>query len=259
MKTKKLLTFIIVTVLVVVLAIILGAVFTVNSGDLVFHSEDGSVIATPPSAPASNQVLEEFFGKNIMFLSKQEVLDSINRTFTDYHAVAVVKNFPNTITVHLVDRVAVYKVGDLYVDSFGYIMQEPQNQVIDITNQFTNVGDVVSRTVGTKLQFNNNQSNNVRLELMLQAVDAVWQLKYSYQDIPQLISGFAFEETESEQTMTIITKTGAKIIVYSPSVELVARLHSAFSVYVNNSTDVSKPEYEIHVSPNGKITTSFGN
>ena len=245
--------------LVVVVAIILGAVFTVKSGDLVFHSEDGNIIATPVSAPSSDSVLQPFYGKNIVFLSKQDVLDEINLNYPMYHAVAVVKTFPNKLTVHLVNRVAVYKVGKLYVDSFGYIMQEPVYDVIDITNVFTNATDVVSTTVGTKLQFNNNPANDAKFKLTLQAVNAVWQLNYSYQDIPLLISSFEFRETESEQTLTITTKTGVNIIVYSPSIELEMRLHLAFSVYYNDIMDVNKTGFTIYVPQKGNITTSFGN
>lgn len=259
MKSKKLLTFIIIAVLVIVVAIILGAVFTVKSGDLVFHSEAGNVIATPVDAPSSDDVLQPFYGKNIIFLPKQDVLDEINRTYTKYHAIAVVKSFPNKVTVHLVDRVAVYKVGNLYVDSFGYIVQEPANQVIDVSAAFFNVNDVVSTQIGTKLKFNNNQKNDARFDLMLQAVNAVWQLNYSYEDVPKLISNFYFEETESEQTMTVETRTGVKIVVYAPSVDLTTRLHLAFSVYYNEISDVTKYGSVIYVPQKGNITTSFDN
>ena len=34
----------------------------------------------------------------------------------------------------------------------------------------------------------NNQKNDAKFDLMLQAVNAVWQLNYSYQDIPKLIA-----------------------------------------------------------------------
>ena len=257
MKSKKLLTFIIIAVLAIVVAIILGAVFTVKSGDLVFHSEDGKVIATPADAPASNTVLQPFHGKNIVFLPKQEVLDEINRTYPQYHAIAVVKSFPNRLTVHLVDRVAVYKIGNLYVDSFGYIVQEPTHQVIDVSQAFPNAFDVESTAVGTKLKFNNNKKNDDRFALMLQAVNAVWQLKYSYQDIPMLIANFTFEETESEPTMTIVTRTGVKIVVYSPTVDLTSRLHLAFSVYYNEISDVTKEGSVIYVPLKGNITSSF--
>lgn len=257
MKSKKLLTFIIIVVLVIVVAIIFGAVFTVKSGDLVFHSEDGRVIATPAEAPSSDSVLQSFYGKNIIFLNKQVVLDEINKTYPQYHAVAVVKSFPNKLTVHLVDRVAVYKIGNLYVDSFGYVVAEPDRQVIDVSSAFSNAYDVVSTMVGTKLQFNNNQKNDAKFDLMLQAVNAVWQLNYSYQDIPSLINNFTFEETESEQTMTIVTSTGVKIVVYSPSVDLTTRLHLAFSVYYNEINDVNKEGSVIYVPQKGNITSSF--
>ncbi|MBR2975120.1 MAG: hypothetical protein IKC47_05205 [Clostridia bacterium] len=226
---------------------------------MVFHSEDGSIIATPADAPSSNEVLQPFYGKNVIFLSKQDMLDEINRSYPTYHAIAVVKSFPNKLTVHLVDRVAVYKVGNVYVDSFGYIVDEPANQVIDVSGAFSNVFDVVSTKVGTKLAFNNNQKNDAKFDLMLQAVNAVWQLNYSYQDIPKLIASFSFEEKESEQTMTILTKTGVKIVVYSPSVDLSTRLHLAFSVYYNEINDVTKEGSVIYVPQKGNITTSFEN
>ena len=92
---------------------------------------------------------------------------------------------------------------------------------------------------------------------MLQAVNAVWQLNYSYQDIPSLINNFTFEETESEQTMTIVTSTGVKIVVYSPSVDLTTRLHLAFSVYYNEINDVNKEGSVIYVPQKGNITSSF--
>ena len=70
-------------------------------------------------------------------------------------------------------------------------------------------------------------------------------------------SAFSFEETESEQSMTILTKTGVKIVVYSPSVDLESRLHLAFSVYYNEINDATKEGSVIYVPQKGNITTSF--
>ncbi len=259
MKNKKLLISISVCVALILVVVLFTVLFSVSHCRLVFHNEDGEQIATPTDGPTSNDVLHYAKGANIFFMSKEDLLASLNgdEKFADWHALSVVKSFPNVVEVHLVRRVAVCSLlvnsQVVYIDTFGYVMSEdPSTPTIDITSAFSgNMSGIVCEA-GKKLQFTSS-SDNVRLSCILETVSAVWQLKYAFNDIAQLVDEFSFDSTAD--SMTIVTSHGAKIVVAQPTYHLSVRLIKAFSVYQNGGTDMQSPETVIQVTVKGEIYT----
>ncbi|MCM1042967.1 MAG: hypothetical protein NC350_02015 [Corallococcus sp.] len=256
MKNKKILTLAIIVAVIVILIVVFVSVFTVKSVNLVYHSENGGEIASPVDAPVPDDILKSFKGKNIMFLSKSAVLDKINKDYPEYHALDVVRKFPSHLEVHFVKRQPVFCINSankIFIDSFGYVMFASDNTVINIENAFVNPGAIEQQIIGSKLVFSNAE-NNAKMEMMLTAVSAVWQLNYAFDDIPSIIASFEFGEQMS--TMTIVTSADAKIIVSKPDSNLEERLHKGFGVYYNQIKDLAKPNVEITVLPNGQVITN---
>ncbi|MBQ2914311.1 MAG: hypothetical protein IJE50_02165 [Clostridia bacterium] len=256
MKSKRLLVFIAIVAVILVIMIVLSAVFSIKSAWVVIHRFDGTENSVPPNAPTIQDILDVTEGKNIIFLSKSETLKSLQTD--DWHAVQVVKTFPNKITVHFIERALAVKIvvsgQDIYIDSKGNVMPKQENATcINISSAF-DLLDVASQEVNQPLKFN-SEKNNQRLQQILQVVMAVWRCKVELPDAPAVL-GESNVFTYNESNLVIKMPSGAKIVVYAPENNLEERMLSAFSVYFNaNNKNLQQDGVIITVREDGKITT----
>lgn len=265
MARKRILTLILVVLLIVVLIVVFATVFTVRNVELRFHLEDGKNATFPPDLANSNNlnndsVFQIVGNKHIVTLSNNDILDKLNSQYKSFHALAVIKSFPNTVTVHFAERVAVFKLNfgaGIYVDSFGYICQAPSYDVIDITETFINAVPV-SSTIGDKLSFK-REDDNKRLDMTIEVINAVWQTYYAYSDIPKIINEITFQDDaeNTNSSMTITTQSQAKIIIYEPQQNLSNRMIKALSVVYSDIIDMQKPGVVISVSTSGHISSEI--
>ncbi len=260
MKSKKLLTFIIVVAVLVVITVVFASVFAVRQIMPVYHSFDGGQMGSVNGAPTANDVLQFTKGQSILFLSKEEVINQLNEAFPEWHAIGVVKTFPNILEVHFVKRVAVVRVQiggvDVFLDSFGFVVDAPTDDGVRL-NVTSALEDPILANVnekGQKLQFA-SEINNLRLQYVLESMMALWQCKAEIENIPTILGKqnnvFTFDE---KGTMTITTGVGAKIRIMDPSTTLTDKLIKAFSVYCDESYDLQKAGVIINVYPDGKVT-----
>ena len=268
MKSKKLLVLIAIVAVVIVIVVVLSAVFSVKSADnvrLVYHSFDGNQMPAPDNgAIGADGVLKLVKGKSLVFLSKTKLLEQINTTYTDWHAYAVVKNFPNIVEIHVVRCTAMLKIyvngKEVYIDCFGYVMNPPQNgRVIDATSAFKGTDVKVAR-VGEKLDFSVDE-NDVRLGYVLEALLATWQCKVEPSNLAALLGDnnvFSFDEGNN---LIIKPASGGTIKILSPAsnlspeTTLTKRLINAYGVYYNEYADLQSDEWIITVHEDGTITT----
>lgn len=258
LKSKKLIILIAVLVAVVAIIVILATVFSVRHVSLAFHDFDGSLTLPSDGAPTEDDVLKLSSGKSMFFMSKDKLLNDLNAKFPEWHAFAVVKNFPNIIDVHFVERKAAVKVdigGNMvYVDSFGYVVNKPDDgDCVDITSAFERRAAQVEE-VGKPLQFV-EAVNNERLSIILETIITYWRCNVEIGDIPVIFgneSVFTFDENGN---FIIHTRAGAQIKVVEPSINLTNRLLSAFSVYYNDKLNLQESGVVITVEKNGNIIT----
>ncbi|MCH5159789.1 MAG: hypothetical protein J1F66_02945 [Clostridiales bacterium] len=259
MKSKKLLVLIAVIAAVVVVVVVLAAVFAVKDVVLVYHDFDGTYVAAPNEGGISTEDVSKLAkGKSAIFLSKTKLLDLVNSTYTDWHAFAVVKNFPNTVEIHVVKCTAMLKIDvngkEVYVDCFGYVMNPPESgRVMDVTSAFKGT-DTGTLNVGQKIEFT-LQENNARLEYVLKALLATWQCNIEPSDLAALLGDnnvFSFDE---DNNLLIKPFTGGTIKVISPQTNLTNRLIDAYGVYYNEYTDLQNDDWTITVHEDGRITT----
>lgn len=260
MKSKKLLALIIVVAVLVVIIVVFVSIFAVRNAEVIIRSFDGGEITATSDDPTADEVLEFCRGKSIVFLSKDKLAEELNKKFTDWHVVQIVKSFPNTVKVHIVKRVAVVKLdvnGGVYLDSFGYVVDAPVDgsQPLDISSAIKEPATTLKAVKGEKLQFQTSE-NNKRLDLVLQSIMALWQCKIEIKDIPNVLNKEDVFTFTSDGNMEILTKTNVKIVVESPNFETLTNgLIDAFSVYYNDKQNLQQQGFVITVKADGSVTT----
>lgn len=257
LKSKKLIIAIAVLVAVVAVIVILAAVFSVRQANPIVHDFSGKQIANPQDSPSADNILKLSSGKSIFFMSKDGLLSELNAQYPEWHAFAVVKNFPNCVDVHFVKRQAAVKIdlgSTVYVDSFGYVVDPPVDSTcVDITSVF-DVRDTTTNEKGKPLRFVDDKSN-ARLSLVLEAIVASWRCNVEMGDLPVVLGEenvFTFDENDN---LIVHTRAGAQIKVVEPSTNLTERLLSAYSVYYNGKLNLQQSGIVITVEKNGNIVT----
>ena len=261
MKSKKLLSLIIVVAVLIVIIVVCVSVFAVRDARVVIRSFEGGEMIAANGDPTPDDVLDFAKGKSIVFLSKDKLTEELNKKFPEWHVVHIEKYFPNTVEVHVVKRVAVVLLnvdGGVYLDNFGYVVDAPTDgsTPLDITS-FLGIlpGTTAAKNKGEKFQFENATANQ-RLDIVLQSIMALWQCKVEIADIPTILGkSDVFTFTQSGN-MEILTKTGVKIIVQEPNPQtLTEGLIDAFSVYYNNKVNLQQSGYVITVKPDGSVNS----
>ncbi len=258
LKSRKLIILIAVLVAVIAVIVIFATVFSVRQVSPVFHSFDGSLTLPSDDAPTSDAILKLSGGKSMFFMSKDWLLKELNAKFPQWHAFAVVKNFPNIIDVHFVKRQAAVKIdigGNMvYIDSFGYVVEQPaEGNCIDISSVF-DVRDTTVNELGKPLQFVEQKSNQ-HLSIVLEAIIASWRCNIELGDLPVVLGEenvFTFDEYNN---FIVHTRAEAQIKVVEPSQDLTKRLLAAYSVYYNDKLNLQQKGIVITVEKNGNIIT----
>lgn len=262
MKSKKLLISLTVVAVVVVLIVVLAAVFTVQKVTIRYHGFDGGEVLPPATdGIASNDIEKSIKGASIVFLSKANLLDELNKNenYVGWHFFAVVKQFPNVVEIHVVRRTAVAKLlsstdGEIYVDCFGYVTEKPSHEVMDISSAFQ-TKDVVNNALNQPLDFASEQSD-ARLQCVLSAIRATWQCMVDVPDMVRVLKPTdAFTFDSDNENMSIYPALGGKIVIQAPQENLDTRLISAYGVYYNNRMNIQDDGYTVTVYKNGRITT----
>lgn len=259
MKSKRLLIFIAVVAIVLVIMILLSALFSVQQAWVVFHRFDGTTTFAPEQgAPTIEDILNKAKGKNIIFLSKSELLKSLQTD--NWHAMFVVKQFPNRVEVHFFERTLAAKIvvggKDIFIDSKGNVVTNTDGKAcVNISSAFALL-DVVSQEVNQPLKFA-SEANNQRLQQILQVLLTVWRCNIEFEDIPAVLGSTNVFTYENDKLM-IEMPSGAKFEVHAPHKDLENRLIDAFSAYYNaENTDYQKDGVVIVVREDGKITTDM--
>ena len=264
MKSKKLLVLLASLAAVIVVIVILAAVFAVHDVALVYHEFDGSQMAAlDEGGIAPNDVLKLAKGKSTVFLSKNKLLERINSTYTDWHAFAVVKDFPNKVEIHIVKRTAILKIDvggkEVYIDSFGYVTNDPDpndpnSRYIDASSAFKTTTEAKTQQPGQKFEFAVAE-NNVRLQCILEALIATWQCNVDIPNLPTILAEQNVFEFDEDNNLLIKPNSGGIIKIMSPETNLTQRLIKAYGVYYNEQANVQGNDWMITVRENGTITT----
>lgn len=260
MKNKKLLIALAVIAVVIVVIIILAAVFSIRNVAIVYHKFGGAQYL-PSDGPTADEILSLCKGKSSVFFSKNKLSAQINEKFESWHVIGIIRSSYNTIEIHFVKREAVAKVDikgtNVYLDAFGYVVENSSEsaECVDITSAFIDKNTETSvNSLGSKLQFVDD-TNNSRLDSVLQAIIATWQCYVEFGDMTSVLGEKNVFTFSAGGAMTINMPLGSKIIVNSPEKNVSTKLIGAYSAYYNKSQNMQVAGVVITVSDDGKITS----
>ena len=272
MKNKKLLVLLAIVAVVVVIIVVMASVFSVRHVYLSYHMFNGD-LTTAPDGGVPTEVIESIArGKSAIFLSKANFLAQVNAKlqassdYSQWHAFAVVRNFPNKLEVHLVKRTAIAKFSlsttaeTIYIDSFGCRVTEiPEDgQCIDITSAFNATDPAAEQPADGTFKFVSAESNT-RLKYVLEAILATWQCYVEIDEMDDVLrptNAFTFDE---HGCLLVRPSQGGTIELQSPETDLSVRLQKAYGVYFNSSVNLQSDKWVITVYKNGRIKTADPN
>ena len=264
MKSKKLLVSLAIIAVVVVIIVVMASVFSVRHVSLRYHTFNGDLVAVT-GGDIPEEVIEKIAkGKSTVFLSKTSFLSQVNvelranPSYSQWHAFAVVKGFPNKLEIHLVKRTAIARLtlptGDIYLDSFGCKVNEvPEYDCIDITSAFSVTEPAAEQPKDGTFLFADEKSNQ-QLSCVLEAILATWQCYVEIDEMNIVLDATRAFEFE-DGNMIIRPRLGGKIVIMSPETDLTARLQKAYAVYYNSNVNLQDDDWVITVLKNGRIRT----
>lgn len=258
MKNKKFLILLAIAIAFISVVVAFAVVFSVGEVRSYYRTFEGNDCAPTENAPTRNDILKICKGQNVFLLDKDLLLSELNKSNRDWYAFRVVVDFPNVVQVYFIQNQAVAKVrangAELYVDSFGYIMQKPQGEgnYLDITSAFSS--DPESSEVGSPLKYASEQENT-RLKVILGALMAVWQCNVEFDNVGSIFGTENVFTFDTEENLIVTMPSGAKILVKSPETTLADRIINGLSVYYSKN-DLQKTGVVITVLKNGTITTA---
>lgn len=251
---KKRLIIIFIALAVIVLIIVLNStVFTVQNAEISFYTQEGSLTVSPAGVNA-NELITDFVGKNIFFLSEDELIDALHASdaMEDYFCIAVTREFPNTVILHLAERQPIFYLsygGTGYlIDNYGYCIgtNDTPSGYVNISNLSTWVGTIAQ---GKNVSWNSERQED--FNSICTVVNTVWRFNYDFEDIHELVKSFAFDS----DVMTIETVSGAKIVIYGFGTDTENKMIQAISVYYSDDSDNTTSATTIEVDERGRVTT----
>lgn len=261
MKNKKLLIVCIVVATLVAVVILMSALTSLSQCAVLLYDESGVQIAGNQSLPTSEEILEKYKGRNVVFLDKEEVLSELNKYYPQWHFIDIVKSFPNKIDVCITARLPLFTFSlsnkTYFLDSKGYVVSEESatgHTLISLDGVFST--SVTSAVEGALIDFSTS-TDDAKLSYVLQSVSTIWRLYYDVDEISQLVVGFQFAmENNQISQMTIVTNAGARLVVISPEKDLAERILKVVSVYTNPDKDFQNSSTIITVDQYGNVKSN---
>lgn len=243
---KRLIAFFTLLLIAAVIVILNSTVFTLQNAEVRFHNEDGSWSSDPPENFNSGGLIEDFLGRNIFFLSKSDLIASIEskEEYSNYYVVGVVMEFPNVAAVHLAERVSVFYIKETgaekgyLLDLNGYVtaagVSESANY-IDISNFSRYIESIEEHT---QIQWIEEMGD--KFEYMQNSLRTAWLFKYDNKYIPLFLKGFSFTATAEDDDITIFMKEGGEIVIKKYKENFEKKLIKGFTVFNNPTLDVKE-------------------
>ncbi|MEG1527650.1 MAG: hypothetical protein RR418_00560 [Clostridia bacterium] len=253
---KRMLVIFSILLVIVIIVVLSSTVFTVQSSNICFYNEDGS-LSTTPQELVSSDLSSSIRGKSIFFFSESKAIEAIQSDpeLNQYFVVDVVRHFPNSVTIHLAKRNPIFvlrKEGKNYLlDTFGVVIAliDDASGYVDITDDFS--AYAINLTVGQSVTWANVETGN-QYKYISCVASTVWRFYYNFSSINTIIKGFKFDKDR----LTIFTRTGAEIVILTPGEQLETKCILAFSVYASEKEDNTTEKTIIMVDQKNRVSTA---
>lgn len=263
MKNKKLLLIVAIVVICLALLVTFAACCRVADVETVIFNPDGSSYIIPSAdsgAISAEDVLKIVKGKSVFSLDKDKIAEQIQVNHPGFVCVGIVVQFPNTLTVYLVQGQACVKLStgtkEVYLDRFGNVAEPSEGQSdIDISSAFR-LQTISDLTVGSKFRFS-SETDNQRLEQVLDAINAMWRMYVEYNDISAVLGESGVFGYNADGDLLINVKKTATVVVKSPEqVDIAEHVIKGLSVYFKAEDNLQTSGTVITVSRDGRVSTS---
>ncbi len=251
MRTKKFACISVAIVFVLVMLFSCIALFAVKKINVDYAVGDNTETAEIQAK------LEEFMGKNLMFLDEQEILDSLSG-FHNVEVISVKKNYPNVLDVEIKERLEVYEIVSgqtVYVTTDnGLILRsynlDEQAQPREKVRILLNGVNVLDATLGQIIATDGDE-----------LVGRVFEMTKSV-ELSNCIKSVELKKAPMTEMATFSTYTGVQIIIREILDDGVEKIQTAFEKYDQGTTDYQKTFNKIEVvklSDTGEIIATWTN
>lgn len=234
MNTKKIYLMLITIAFLVCVVFACSYIFVVNKVDVSFEVVNGEQVEELQAS------LDEFKGRNLLFLKKSEVEDAVSK-FTQYKVVSISKNFPDVISVSVKQRNETFAVvnGDR-----TYILDE-EGFVVRSETEYTAEREIVSLSF-KGLEITNCKSGQVietnDNELLFSVMSMAKKINYY-----NCISNIEIEKAPEKRYAHFKTYTGVVIEVPDAHIRGEEKIEFAFNEYDKCGDDFIKSFNKITV------------
>lgn len=237
------------SVILIAVAFILVVLFSCVGLTAVKKVDVKFAVSTEQDAETIQGVLDQYIGKNILFVNENDVKNSLK----GYHRLEVIlveKQFPNVLTVQVKERREVYDIeynGKVYVATEqGFIINSYTGHAEESRERILlDLGalDIIDVKLGSTIKTDNNVVLNKVLEIaqIVNLTDCIKSISISKQSAGVgTVSGYEYD-------VNFKLHTGVEICVWDLMVDGEEKGVKGFEVYDTMATDYQKRFGQIQV------------
>ncbi len=202
-----------------------------------------AVSANTKDTDAVQKTLDNFLGKNLLFLDVDEVVESIgNKPYLE--VVSIEKKFPNVLQMNVKERKETYRIVE---NGTTYILDE-NGVVLNNTGELKQGTDIIDLAF---IAFENNPDSNLKIKITSAVLGQKLKTsndKVVYETIKvakqvglaDCIEKISIEDCTNGYDVYFETCTGVKICVVDVMEDGVRKALTAFNVYDTVASDYQK-------------------
>ncbi len=246
MNTKKIAVILIAVAFSLVVLFSCIALFSVKKVEIDYAVSNDTDISD------IQQTLDEYLGKNLMFLDENDVKDSL-KEFHYMEILSVEKSFPNVLRVKIEERREIYHIissGKVYIttaegfvldviDQSEYQSNTERDKItmiiseIDPVNSTEKDAELIGTGVGETISIMDDGflTNVCDMAKSVHLTDCIKEIK---------VEKIAHDTAEPAKDVLITTYTGVKIRIMDADKKGLEKIEKAFFEYDQSSTDYKK-------------------
>lgn len=227
MNTKKIYLMLITIAFLVFVVFASAYIFTLNKIDVNFEATSGE------QSEELEESLQQFKGRNLVFLKTEEIATVLSE-FTQYKVIEIVKKYPNTINVSVMQRKETFAITSeektFILDEEGFVIKsiEDYSSSREIITLNFNGLEVISCKSGQVIETNDN-------ELLFTVMSMAKKVNYY-----NCISSIEIEKAPEKRYAYLMTYTGVVIEIPDAHVRGEEKIEFAFDQYDKCEDDFIK-------------------
>ncbi|MDD4290874.1 MAG: hypothetical protein PHX51_01340 [Clostridia bacterium] len=264
MRVKRLLPLIVIVLIIVLAVVLFFGVFVLRGVEDFYKNENDELIdnSDSDSYVSAYVLLENYFGKPLVMIRDQSVIDEIERNYPRLRVIDVVQTFPTSIRLYLAERAPMY-----YMEFDGRaLIIDRSLRIIDVYSLEQVTGGIIGIVGVDTIELSVAQAgydltfvstSEYKFEILSEFSKCLESLRTNgeYADFVETVGLDSDEALQDRKLLCIKTLTGSEIIIEAPESELSQKLQYAYATY--NATDTNnKVNRIIRVNSSLNVTTT---